>query len=706
MSRRSPLLLAILLASPAARSQTQLRCEGGPGPSTFSVAYDEARAELVVLASDDTWVHDGNRWQRRPSPTTLRNRTEAILAFDEVSRHVVLFGGRVGTAGVGETWQWDGANWTLLDNDPNLASDLGFMTFDTGRGHLVRQGRDQFDILRTWEWDGAHWNQIGNGIGNMTGLACDRAAGELYALVYSSLYRFSGAAWTLVRANAVSQSGYHHLAWDRARQVLVAFSHAGTTVQVSQWNGTVFAAVPTTSAPPSRSQSQPVFDTSLQRLVLHGGFDDFASRQLMDTWDWDGTQWSLRESPPALRQLQNAYDNVAYDRARDRVVVFQTNQYGTNEAGVREWDGRAWQRGPSQPMPTGAGPLVYDSLRHRIVLTTSASGPNVLTYAYDGSGWTQLVTAHAPTDRPGHDAAYDEAHDRVVLYGGGVFPNSETWLFDGTDWQLATPATSPPLAAGHRLAYDAVRQQVVMFLTNAQTWIWDGVNWSQHATPAGLSTRIGFAMAWDPTRQCVALTGGANPLYQPTGYTLRPAAYWEWNGTTWTQRALATLPQTLSASLVATARGMQLMLGGQPIGTDAILHLADPPTAAAATFGTGCPGTYGVPVLDGDFVPYLGHTQFALRLSSLPPQTLAVLPFALAAANVSLGNGCFQHVSGPLAVQVAVTDAGGAARFPLAIPVAPSFLGVRIWGQGAGLDPNGAFQGIAISPGIDLTLGN
>src|SRR5437762_6158578 len=73
-----------------------------------------------------------------PRSQFLNLRTVAGMAYDAVSKKVVLFGGWMGTAVLGDTWLWDGATmtWTrarplhsplaaagvMLFRDPNGAS--------------------------------------------------------------------------------------------------------------------------------------------------------------------------------------------------------------------------------------------------------------------------------------------------------------------------------------------------------------------------------------------------------------------------------------------------------------------------------------------------------------------------------------------------------------------------------------------------------
>jgi hypothetical protein len=690
-------------------AQAQWRVEGGPTWSD-TAAYDQARAELVSVCADDTWVYDGNRWQRRASPSALRNRTEVALGYDEGRRCVVLFGGRIGTAPQVDTWEWDGSSWTFRNSNSQLASQRSVMAFDAARNRLVRHGMDQNGFWRLWDWDGATWTQLGTSLQNLYAMVYDGGSSRLLAHDNQHLYGWNGTAWTVVAYGVIPTVGYTSslLAYDRSRNVVVLTRGSATGIDVFEWNGITFVAHPSPTSPLGRTTWTPVYDTVRQRVVVHAGFDSNRPMSHIDTWEWDGVQWHEYISAPPTRTVPTlAFTNVAHAADRNRLVLWQSAAGNDPRAGTWEWDGqRWWHMAPiQQPQAPANGPLTYDSLRQRILLVAGGTAATLTTWAYDGITWTQLPTANAPSDRRGQELAYDAARDQVVLFGGNT--TNDTWLFDGVNWHQQTPATSPGINAGHKLVYDEVRQEVVMFTVSGQTWTWNGSTWALRTVVGAPSSRIGFGMAWDPARQRTALTGGANPNYQPTGWVLRPAGLWEWDGNAWAQRATTGLSPVMAITLAHTADSL-VLFGGivNNNSTDQLLRLVDAPLALASEYGAGCPGTHGNPLIAADFLPYVGHTSFGLQLTSLPAQAPALMAFGFASGAAALGNGCTQLVAGGLNVQFTFADAGGMARFPLPIPADPAFLNIHIFAQGAAIDPNGALGGIALSRGIDLLLGN
>ncbi len=274
------------------------------------------------------------------------------------------------------------------------------------------------------------------------------------------------------------------------------------------------------SAPIARSHHAVAFDSVRGRTVLFGGVQSLLQPPLSDTWEWNGSDWSLRTpllSPPA--RLGHA---MAFDSVRGRTVLFG----GSGLADTWEWDGTNWiQHTPTTAPPAlfGHG-MVYDSARQRTLLfgATYVPGSPRMTWEWDGTNWTQRT----PTTSPpvGHEfaLAYDSTRGRTVLFGGytGVFlpPLDETWEWDGATWTKLSPAASPLARQGHSMAFDVGGQRTVMFggiQGTAETWQWDGTNWTLVGLTTTPSMRDHAAMAHDSVRRETVLFGG-NPTNSDT----------------------------------------------------------------------------------------------------------------------------------------------------------------------------------------------
>ncbi|MBI2945238.1 MAG: hypothetical protein HYY25_13675 [Candidatus Wallbacteria bacterium] len=312
-------------------------------------------------------------------------------------------------------------------------------------------------------------------------------------------------------------------------------------------------ASPGTNQPPRRNQHALAYDGARRRVVLFGGCSRWDGGFLNDTWEWDGTHWSLKQADtasPGDNQPPRRYQHdLAYDSARQRVVLFGGGFSGGLLNDLWEWDGTNWSKrqadtaspGTVQPSQRNQTALAYDSERKRVVLfggwvpsyncigSNKCNGIND-TWEWDGTSWSQRQynTSYPGTDQPrlryGHKLAYDGARRRTVLFGGAVGgAYNDTWEWDGTGWNLKQgnvtfPGTNQPWHREyHALAYDGARQRVFLFGGFAggylgDTWWWNGTNWDQYqagtASPQPPS-RDYHALAYDTERQASVLFGGS-----------------------------------------------------------------------------------------------------------------------------------------------------------------------------------------------------
>jgi hypothetical protein len=161
------------------------------------------------------------------------------------------------------------------------------------------------------------------------------------------------------------------------------------------------------------------YDARRGRTVLFGGND---GRILADTWEWDGTDWTLI-APPASPPARQRHA-LAYDAARGRIVLFG----GYVDHRLPPWFSDTWE--------------------------------------WDGTTWVQRSPALSPPGRYNHALAHDSLRGRTVLFGGFVNAigiAADTWEWDGSTWIAAAPATSPPARTLYGLAFDANRGRTVLF---------------------------------------------------------------------------------------------------------------------------------------------------------------------------------------------------------------------------------------------------
>ena len=83
------------------------------------------------------------------------------MAYDPANKNIVLFGGSMGVAVDGNTWTWNGTQWTrhltALTPPPRRK---GAMAWDAARQRLVLFGGGETFGNDAWEWDGAAWSFV------------------------------------------------------------------------------------------------------------------------------------------------------------------------------------------------------------------------------------------------------------------------------------------------------------------------------------------------------------------------------------------------------------------------------------------------------------------------------------------------------------------------------------------------------------------
>src|SRR2546425_103146 len=159
--------------SPFAQGQTWTqRFPSTSPPARFehAMALDTARSQVVLFGGGssgaqfgDTWVWDGTTWAQKLPALSPPARLEHATAYDAAHGQTVLFGGFGASGLLGDAWTWDGTNWTPA-SPSSAPSPRTFhaMDFDARRNQAVlfggQEGSPNFAILGdTWTWDGTNW---------------------------------------------------------------------------------------------------------------------------------------------------------------------------------------------------------------------------------------------------------------------------------------------------------------------------------------------------------------------------------------------------------------------------------------------------------------------------------------------------------------------------------------------------------------------
>ncbi|MBL8756559.1 MAG: hypothetical protein JNK15_24910 [Planctomycetes bacterium] len=431
--------------------------------------------------------------------------------------------------------------------------------------------------------------------------------------------------------------------------------------------------------------------------------------------------WTLQNPPPYPTLLARRAGGIAYHPAAGGLVMYGGLQSGPtltmNDTWL--WDGAAWtQLTPATtPPPRWGHKMVYDSRRGRIV-TFGGRSPTTTTTAndtweFDGTNWAQVITPTSPSARAFYGMAYDERRGKTVVYGiqsGGIAGSGQqTWEYDGTTWTQVVTAFTPPGLESPAMAYDKGRGVVVMFggyngtppgTDYRLTWEYDGVDWVQKTTANAPLTGYRTGMVYDDYRGRLVLYGGyaSATVQQKT---------WEYDGNDWTQVGTGgpgKITEGYMAWLPTTGQTVYFAGSGPTVvGTvnNETWTYSGASTAIAAPFGKGCATSVGIPTLAAGSTPVLG-TNYLLTAAGAPAVSIGVvihgldnlelspgvyLPFDLGLAGIA---GCGLEVRTD--ITVVELPVAGTFTHTFAVPNNPGLTGIALYSQVLLLDslaPNG-----------------
>jgi cysteine-rich repeat protein len=497
-----------------------------PRRRRHAMAWDPARGRVVLFGGedrggaevlDDTWEWNGTEWVVvAPSGPRPQARFNHAMAYDPISRRVILFGGRaltdLGGQDLGDTWAWDGRVWVNLSSIPSPSPRAGHvMALHPDTGGIVLFGGYHNGLLwDTWEWASGQWHEVTQPSRSppaqaYSHLVSDPYRGVLLLIVGISNEASIGDTWTwdggiwreVVSETARPRNGlYTAVTFDvkRGRALIFGGYPSRPVAYFWEWNGQGWFEILYSRALPS-PRRDPVFVCIESRghCLMYGGRD--SNGTLRDTWIWEANTWRdvTGEATPAFRAP------AAYDSRRDRVVMF-------GDLETWEWYDGAWHSiaiPANGPRPESVAVSFFHRGRERVVVI-------------DGSGqiweWTGAVWIAAPeaTTLVPSAVAYDSHRDRAVAVVG-----TRTWELSSDGWVDVTPLTGvPPARTGFAMAYDPLRRRVVLQggiigdSPRVDAWEWNGVRWDELTRLPPLSPRYAHAMVYDGLRSRLLIFGG------------------------------------------------------------------------------------------------------------------------------------------------------------------------------------------------------
>jgi hypothetical protein len=285
----------------------------------MGMAYDAARGQIVLFGGTsganflgDTWTWDGTDWSERAPAHAPSKRVIMGMAYDAARGQVVLFGGDGNKGLLGDTWTWDGTDWTerAPAHAPSPREGMG-MAYDAARSQIVLFGGDGATVFGdTWTWDGTDWTQR-------------------------------------TPAHAPSARVSMGMAYDAARGQVMLFGGTGIQGPIREtwsWDGADWTQRMPRHSPSARRETGMAYDPARSHVVLFGG--RISQTLLGDTWTWDGTDWGIplkasitvtpKSGPPGTVVTVRGSGFGGHERV---VITFIDAASGTTKLGVVESEG-------------------------------------------------------------------------------------------------------------------------------------------------------------------------------------------------------------------------------------------------------------------------------------------------------------------------------------------------------------------------------
>jgi hypothetical protein len=152
------------------RAWNQVVAPGSPQVISPVAAFDPPTGKVLLFGmapdykSVQTWMWDGGWHQLQPA-TSPTARSSTAMAYDVNSGHIILFGGRTGPGDsryLGDTWSWDGTNWTQLKPVVSPSARQTASMVSASNGAFLYGGlQPGVENTDSWIWEGTTWRQIG-----------------------------------------------------------------------------------------------------------------------------------------------------------------------------------------------------------------------------------------------------------------------------------------------------------------------------------------------------------------------------------------------------------------------------------------------------------------------------------------------------------------------------------------------------------------
>lgn len=297
---------------------------------------------------------------------------------------------------------------------------------------------------------------------------------------------------------------------------------------------------PPNSGPPAAASPGLAYCVSTNTSILYGGTAGGVTSN--QTWQYDGATATWTQLFPTTDPGPRHTFGICYDFVRDVVVVLGGRLDSSSTPYSDTWEyaplTNTWTNvtptsGPSPQGRWGCA-MTFDILRGVCVLHGGWGGGGVgfvnNTWEWDGTSWTQVLTASVPSPRDRTGFCYDLVRARCVLFGGTGGNSAQTWEYDGVDWTQVTTPTTPPARQDAPMAFDAMRGVCVLQGGRAggtqrtDSWEYHGLLGNWRFVPTTLMpARNESAITFDFQRGATVVFGGIRGGYPTDTWEYGPA---------------------------------------------------------------------------------------------------------------------------------------------------------------------------------------
>ncbi len=322
--------------------------------------------------------------------TPVGSRASGGLVYDPGSASVILFGGGTFAPLSTGTWRWDGAAWSHITtaNAPATRSSHAMAADTSGTTNILVYGGGDGStgvFTDTWTFDGNNWTNHPNVSGptakkNAAMVYHDAIgrfvhfSGSCFAGCFGETYEWDGSQWhAIFTAVTPAARQFHAMAYDPIRQEVVLYGGQllpqGLGVANDTWvyDGFTWTQKIAPGPPPLVSHTM-AFDPTRGTVVMHGGLNN-GSTTSIETWEWNGSQWSLVGE---IGTFGHYYHRMVYDGASAELISMDTSPTPV----LRRMN---WSTGPSITPVGGSATAEYPC---PLTLGISATGSGTLSYQW------------------------------------------------------------------------------------------------------------------------------------------------------------------------------------------------------------------------------------------------------------------------------------------------------------------------------------